>query len=124
MKLTNTQLVGFEKTEGRLNAIYDDGASKKYYNKLYVYCKNEKLYGHSCFTAVIYFNDMNEELYFAIEECLGDMLFSDMKHMNSMIYEFAFSKRTHGKIMEYINKYAHFQFCITSIVGIKYIKLS
>ena len=127
MKLSDTGIIERESPEGRRNFVFDGGWGRSYRNVLYLYCEYyDNKWTSECIG--VYFNDdMSDELYDAVHECIGERFFSDMNCMESKIYNMGISESHRircGKLLDYVVKYtAPDGRCLNAIYKIIYTKI-
>lgn len=118
MKLTDTKLVGTQTPEGGVNFICDSGINKTYRYRFLVYCYyKDNIWTPECVS--IYFNDdMSDELYDAIMECLGKCFFDNIGRIMEKVYNLAISptqRIRRWKLVDYVAKYLQSELALTYI---------
>lgn len=124
MKLTDTELVERENPKGGENFICDGGFGKIYRHRFLVYCEYKDNRGAYGYTIGLYFNeDMSDELYDALEECLGKCFFDNIGRVRSKVYNLEISPTQRiacPKLVAYVWKYIRSSRLLTSIYKLYY----
>lgn len=124
MKLTDTELVEREKPKGGENFICDGGFGKAYRHRFLVYCEYKDNRGAYRYTIGLYFNeDMSDELYDALEECLGEGFIDNLARVRSKVYnlEISHTQRIEcPKLVAYVLKYIKSSCLLTTIYKLYY----
>lgn len=126
MKITETELVERNVPEGGVNFICDCGINKTYRYRFLVYCEKRDKFGGYEYTIGLYFDeDMSDELYYAITECLGKCFFDDLNSIKAKTYHLAISQTQKiecKKLVDYVAKYLHTNRSLTSIYKLYFTK--
>jgi len=129
MKLTDTELVEREKPKGGVNFICDGGVGKTYRHRFLVYCEYKDNRGAYRYTIGLYFNeDMSDELYDALEECLGEGFIDNLERVRSKVYNLETQRIGLPKLVEhvcpklvaYVLKYIESSCLLTTIYKLYY----
>ena len=124
MKLTDTELVERGKPKGGLNFICDGGVGKTYRHRFLVYCEYKDNIGGYEYTIGLYFNeDMSDELYDALEECLGEGFIDNLERVRSKVYNLEISPTQRiecPKLVAYVLKYIRNSCLLTTIYKLYY----